>query len=191
MSSLLASDWIRAVVGISAEQADAAVLAGEVNAAMGWALERARAAAPAVSAKSGSYQTHPVYEEGRMRRWRATQTLILEGADGDAMTELVGVLQERLQLHSFGFEVAEATRHRVESELVEEALAAFRARAERVRRALGAGGYAIDEISLEASGGAPPPIVRARVMAAEASAPAVEGGSSRVAVTARGAIVLE
>jgi predicted secreted protein len=187
------NDWIRAVVGITAEDADAAALADTVNRSMAWALEQARAES-AVKAKSGSYQTHPVHEKGRLRRWRASQTLILEGSDSDAMTRLVGALQERLQLHSFGFEVSREARARVEEELVAEALAAFGARAERVRKALGAKGYAIDEISIGTSGGAPPPIMRARMesFAASASAPpAVEGGSSRVVVTASGAIVLE
>jgi predicted secreted protein len=187
------NDWIRAVVGVTAEDADPAALADGVNRSMAWALEQARAE-PAVEARSGSYHTHPVHEQGRLRRWRATQTLILEGGDAAAMTRLVGTLQQRLQLQSFGFEVSEATRAKVEEQLVGEVLAAFRARAERVREALGAGGYAIDEISLGASGGAPPPILRGRmeagVMAAGAP-PAVEGGSSRVVVTASGAIVLE
>jgi len=187
------NDWIRAVVGITAEDADPAALADSVNRAMAWALERTRAAA-AVTAKSGSYQTYPVHEQGRLRRWRATQTLILEGGDGAAMTQLVGALQERLQLQSFGFEVSEPTRARVAAELIGEALAAFRARAESVARALGAKGYAIDEIALDTSGGAPPPIIRSRMEAgvmAAAAPPAVEAGSSRVVVTASGAIVLE
>ena len=187
------NDWIRAVVGITAEDADAAALADSVNRSMAWALEQARAES-AVTAKSGSYQTHPVHEKGRLRRWRASQTLILEGGESEAMTRLVGALQERLQLHSFGFEVSRELRARVEEELVAEALAAFRARAEQVRLALGAKGYAIDEISIGTRGGSPPPMrfaqMEGRVRAA-AAPPAVEGGSSRVIVTANGAIVLE
>lgn len=187
------NDWIRAVVGITAEDADAAALADGVNRSMAWALEQARAES-AVQAKSGSYQTYPVHEKGRLRRWRASQTLILEGGDSEAMTRLVGTLQERLQLVSFGFEVSREARERIEEELVAEVLAAFRARAERVRLALGARGYAIDEIALGTSGGAPPPIMRSRMEAYAAAAPAppaVEAGSSRVVVSANGSIVLE
>lgn len=185
------NDWIRAVVGVSGEGADPAALADEANRKMAWALERARAES-AVSAKSGGYQTYPVYEDGRLRRWRATQTLVLEGADTDAMTALVGALQEKLQLQSFDFEVSPARRRQVEGELVTEALAAFQARAESVRRALGAKGYAIDEIDLGTSAGVPRPVVyEARMKLSSAAPPAVEAGSSQVAVTASGAIVLE
>jgi predicted secreted protein len=184
------NDWIRAVVGISAEDSDPAALAETVNGSMAWALERARARS-AVKAKSGSYQTYPVHDKGRLRRWRASQTLILEGGDSQAMTELVGVLQERLQLQSFDFQVSHATRARVEEELVVEVLAAFRARAEQVREALGVKGYEIDEISLGTSGGPPRPVVRARMELAVSQEPAVEAGSSRVVVSANAAIVLE
>ena len=74
-----------------------------------------------------------------------------------------------------------------------EALAAFQQRAELVRKGLGASGYAIHELNLDTqSGGGPRPYMVMRAMAESAdTAPAVEGGSSRVQVTARGSIVLE
>jgi predicted secreted protein len=189
------NDWIRAELGVTAEHADPAALADTVNRAMAWALEQARAEST-LAVQSGSYQTHPVYEDGRLRRWRASQILVLEGAENETMTRLVGALQERLQLQSFGFSVSPEAQAAVEEALVGEALAAFQARAEQVRRALGARGYAIDEIGIGTSGGAPPPIARARMQmeAFSASAPAppsVEGGTSRVIVSASGTIVLE
>jgi predicted secreted protein len=189
----VANDWIQAVVAISAEDVDPGALAETVNRAMAWGLEQARAESR-VQAKSGGYNTHPVYEDGRLRRWRASQELLLEGGDSDAMTALVGTLQSRLQLQSFQFSVSHATRARVEEELVVEALAAFQARADIVRKTLGSGGYAIDEISVE-TGGHEPPILRARfeavAMDAAHAAPAVEAGSSRVAVSVQGSIALE
>ena len=189
----VANDWIQAVVGISAEDVDPAALADTVNRAMAWGLEQARAETR-VQTKSGGYNTHPVYEDGKLRRWRASQELLLEGGDSDAMTALVGALQSRLQLQSFQFSVSHTTRARVEDELVVEALAAFQARAEVVRKTLGASGYAIDEISVD-TGGYEPPIVRGRfealAMDAAKSAPAVEAGNSRLTVSVQGSIALE
>ena len=73
-----------------------------------------------------------------------------------------------------------------------EALAAFRARAELVRKGLDASGYAIDDLHLDSNGGGGPRPMMMRAMAeSDYSKPAVEGGSSRVEVTARGSIVLE
>lgn len=188
----VANDWIEAVMGVSAEDVDPAALADSVNRTMTWALEQARQA-DAVEVKSGGYATHPVYQEGRLRRWRASQDLVLESGDTEAVTALVGTLQSRLQLRSFRFRVSHETRAQVEEALVAEALAAFQARAELVRSSLGADGYAIDEIDVDAGGGPPPQPyeARARVMAAEVAPPAVEGGSTRLTVTARGSIVLE
>ncbi|MDP6978476.1 MAG: SIMPL domain-containing protein [Myxococcota bacterium] len=188
----VANDWVTAVVGTTAEDADAAGAADTVNRTMAWALEKVRAEA-SVKSKSGGYNTYPVHDKGRIRRWRAHQDLIIESADVDAVTKLVGVLQARVQLQSFQFSVARKTREAVEGELVSEALAAFKARAELIRQGIAARSYAIDDLHLDTHGGGGPRPMRMRAMAAEAAPapPAVEGGSSRVQVTARGSIILE
>jgi predicted secreted protein len=187
------NDWIVAVVGISAEDVDPAALADTVNRQMGWALEQVREQ-ERVESKSGGYNTYPVYEEGKLRRWRASQELILESGDTDAMTSLVGTLQSRLQLRSFQFDVSEETRARVEKELVAEALEAFQERAELVRRSLGAGGYAIDDLSID-TGGVAPRMRESRMqmeaVSTRGAPPAVEGGESRIAVGVHGSIALE
>jgi predicted secreted protein len=190
----VANDWMRVVIGVSAEDVDPAALADTVNRAMAWALEQAREESR-VEAESGGYQTHPVHEKGKLRRWRASQDLLLEGSDSKAMTTLVGLLQSRLQLRSFQFAVSHETRARVEEELVAEALDAFRSRAEIVRKSLDAGGYAIDDISIDTGAGRPQPVMRAQFaeagMASSVAPPAVEGGSSRVTVAVHGTIALE
>ncbi len=186
------NDWVHAMMGIQAEDADPAALADRVNQAMRWGLERAKADAR-VKVRSGGYQTHPVHEQGRLRRWRATQDLILESADAEAVMALIGELQSRLQVRALEFRVSEVQRRRVEEELVEEALAAFRQRAELVRRSLEASRYAIDSISIDTGAGPPPrPLARAGMMAeAVVSPPAIEPGASRVSVRVHGTIALE
>jgi predicted secreted protein len=188
------NDWITAVVGVTAEDADPAALADRVNREMSFALEQARAESR-VQAKSGGYSTWPIHEEGRLRRWNASQQLVLEGSDAKAMTALLGKLQARLQLQSFTFSVSEAQRRRVQQELVSEALAAFRARAAEVAKGFGASGYSIDDVSIETgSPGFPTPMMEARMSMAmkdSVAPPAVEAGRSRVAVTVQGAIVLD
>jgi predicted secreted protein len=187
------NDWIRAVVGVTEEDADAAQAADRVNQAMQWALDQARGA-QGVVARSGGYSTQPVYHEGKLRRWRANQELVLESADADAMTALLGALQSRVQLRDFRFSVSDARRRSVEDELVAEALAAFRARALLVQRALDARGYAIDHVDIDTSGQIPPqPRMQMQMEAVSTSVapPAAEPGTSRVSVQVRGAIALE
>lgn len=181
------NDWITAVVGITAEDANPAALASRINTEMAWALEQARAESR-VKAKSGGYSTFPVREKERIARWQASQQLILEGSDSAALTALVGKLQSRLQLQSFQFSVSEAKRKKVQEELVSEALAAFRARGDLIAKGLGASGYALDDVSVDTgSPGFPVPAMRMEMMAAkDMAAPAVESGTSRVSITVSG-----
>ncbi len=190
----VANDWVRAVVGVTDEDENAAKLADRVNQAMAWALERARARS-GITAKSAGYSTFPVHDprKGERRFWRASQDLLLEGADARAMSELLGELQSRVQLRSLDFTVSPAQRRKVEDELIDEALAAFLARADRVRQRLGGRGYEIVQISVGTSGGFPPvPVMRAMAMEAkDMAAPALEAGTSEVLVSASGSIQLE
>jgi len=189
----IANDWVRAVVGVTDEDGNAAKLADRVNQAMTWALERARARS-GVSAKSGGYSTVPVHDprKGERRFWRASQDLLLEGADPRAMSELLGELQSRVQLRSIDFMVSPAQRRKVEDELIDEALAAFQARAERVRQRLGSRGYEIVQISIHFSGVEPPvPMMRAAMESADMAPPALEAGTSELVTSVTGSIELE
>lgn len=190
----VANDWVRAVVGVTDEDENAAKLADRVNQAMAWALERARAR-PGITAKSAGYSTFPVHDprKGERRFWRASQDLLLEGADPKAMSELLGELQSRVQLRSLDFTVSPAQRRKVEDELIDEALASFLARADRVRQRLGKRGYEIVQISIGTSGGMPPvPVMRAMAMEAkDMAAPALEAGTSEVVVSTSGTIQLD
>lgn len=189
------NDWITATVGVTAEDVNPAALADRINQDMAWALQQARAESK-VKAKSGGYSTFPVHDDaGRIRRWQASQQLVLEGSDSAAITRLVGALQARLQLQSFEFSVSEELRRKVQEELVTEALAAFRARAALVAKGLGASGFALDDVSIETgSPGFPVPMMRAEMAMAKSDSvapPAVQAGTSRVAVTVNGSIVLD
>jgi predicted secreted protein len=189
----VANDWIRAVVGITDEDVDSARLADRINATMNRALAAAKAA-PAVRVKSGGYATHPVHQDGKLRRWRASHDLVLESADVDAVTALVGKLQSELQLRSIGFSISPERRRATEDELIADALTAFKARAEIVRENLGASHYEIVQISINAQGGQPvrPVRMEARAMsAAKVAPPALEGGSSLLSVHVSGTIELE
>ncbi len=191
----VANDWVRASVGVTDEDEDAAKLADRVNQAMTWALERARARS-GISAKSGGYSTHPVNDprKGERRFWRASQELLLEGSDPRVMSELLGELQSRVQLRSIDFTVSPAQRRKLEDELIDEALAAFRARADRVRKQLGSTGYEIVQISIGASGGQPPvPMLRTAMAmgSADVAPPALEAGTSEIVIGVNGSIELK
>ena len=108
----VANDWVTAVVGTSDEDSDAARLADRVNKTMNEALAVAKQA-KGVNVKSGGYATHPVHDkDGKIARWAASQDLILESSDVDAVSELVGKLQSKLLLRGIAFSVSPETRRK-------------------------------------------------------------------------------
>jgi len=191
----VANDWVTAVLSVTHEDPKAAEVAARINRDMTWAMEIAKAKA-AVRVRSGGYSTYPVHDpkRGEVRTWRGAQEIVLESGDVEAVTALVGALQERLQVQSLGFSVSPERRREVEQELVEDALRAFQERAELVRKSFGATGYRLVEVQVGTGGGGPPPIrPMMRTMAADAEmmAPAVEGGTSQISVSATGSIELK
>ena len=186
----VANDRVRATVGVTEEGSDPAALAERVNQTMTWALGVAKAAV-GVKAQSGAYQTQPVYDKGQIRRWRASQDLILQSHDVAAVVELIGTLQGRLLLRGIDFHVSAERRRQVEGELIQEGLAAFRERAELVRKSLERRGYTIVRINV-ATRAAPPRSRGLRQVQAEAvSVPALASGESTVTVSISATIELE
>lgn len=188
----VANDWVTAVAGVTDEDSDAARLADRVNQTIRWALERAKSAA-GVKVRSGGYQTHPVHDDGKIVRWRASQDLLLESGDVEALSALLGTLQSRLLLRGISFGVSPETRRETEEALVAEALAAFQARAKRVQSGLGARDYALVSLSIQTPGGVEPPMpMKMRSVAmSEMAAPAFESGESTLGVQIDATIELE
>lgn len=189
------NDWVTAVLSVTHEDPKPAEVSARINRDMAWALALAKART-AVRARSGGYSTFPVQDpkRGDVRHWRGMQEVVLESGDVEAVTALVGELQERLQVQSLAFSVSPEQRRKVEEELVAEALRGFQDRAELVRKSFGATGYRLVEVQVGTAGGGPPPVrpmLRAMSASAEMMPPAVEGGTSEIRVSASGSIELK
>lgn len=187
------NDRMHAVLSYTAEDDSAARLADQVNRAMDNALKTAKAR-PNIEVRTGSYRTWPVYDKNKIRRWRATQELLLEGADFAELGNLIGQLQEHLQVGSINFSVSPARRAAVEDELIAQALAAFKQRAELVRRQFAAKGYRLVNVAINSGGGQPVPLMRGLAMEAtekSVTPPALEAGTSILSVNVSGMIELQ
>ena len=129
----------------------------------------------------------PVYANGRrIVGWVARQGLRLESQDAEALSELLGELQERVAIQSINYSISEAARDAAEDELIAEALAQFSRRANLIASELGHDGYRIVRINVGTSGGFRAPDTRVMVTAARAGqveAPAIEAGTQRMSVT--------
>lgn len=174
----------------SSRQAEAA---NHVNEAMSWALAEA-GKVPAVKANTLDYRTNPVYDDRRIRAWRVQQSLRLESTDRGALTALLATLQERLAVQSLGYEISAAVREATEERLIERAIAAFRARAEKVTRAFGRSGFGLVNVNVNSSGYQPRPPVpyqgRMLAMEAKVAEPAIEAGQQTISVNVDGTIEL-
>lgn len=188
----LPNDTMSASLYVELNDANAAALATAVNKAANEALRVAREY-PSVRARSGNNQTYPVYAKGNvLQGWRARAEVRLESQDFEAASRLIGKLQAGMQLGNMAFSVSPEARRQAENELIAEAIAAFKARAEIVRGALAGRSYKIQRLNVNNGYSAPPPrFAMARVLSAgapEVAAPNLEGGVSLVTVTVGGAI---
>lgn len=188
------NDRVVAILSATAENRDPTKLAERINTDMHWAVQQVKNQT-AVKTQSGSYQTYPVYDDKKIVRWRGRQDLQLESGDVDVLSQVLGDLQERLQIQSLQFSVSPEKRSAVESALIEEALAAFRKRAALISRSLDAGDYGLVDMSIHTGGVRQPIPMRAEAASlasrASPSAPAIEQGTSRVNVQVSGRIQLQ
>ena len=188
------NDTLVAVLTAQRDGSSARQLAGEINEVMAWALAKAKGAA-GIKVQTLDYQTTPIYQKNTVTGWRVSQSLRLEGQDAAAVGELVGALQERLNLQHVGYEVSPQKRRETEDRLIREAIAAFEARARLVAEGLKRRSYRLVQLNVDSGGGpAPLPRYRAAPMAmaevAAAPPPAIEAGTQMITVGVSGEIEL-
>jgi predicted secreted protein len=186
------NDTLSASLYVELNDANPAALANAINKAVNEALRVAKDY-KSVRVRSGGNQTYPVYTKGKLLQgWRGRAEIRIESKDFEAASGLIGKLQAGMQLGNLGFSVSPEARRQAENELIVEAIAAFKARAEIVRGALAGRGYKLQRLNVNSGHSAPPPrFAMARALAAgapEVAAPDFEGGVSQVTVSAAGAI---
>ena len=184
------NDLLTATLHVEVNDASAAGAADAVNRRLNDALSIAREH-KVVRARSGNNQTFPVYTRGnQLQGWRGRGEIRLESRDFEAAAALIGKLQANMQLAGMQFAVSPEARRVAENELIAEAIAAFKARAEIVKAALGGRGYKLQQLAVSSGRNAPRPLyATARTTAAqEVAAPQIEAGISTITVNANGSI---
>ena len=185
------NDLLVAVLFAEVESSRQADAAAQVNDAVQWAIGRARRV-PEVELQTTQYNTRPVYANGRrISGWVARQGLRLESRDAEALSELLGELQERVAIQSVSYDVSRRARDAAEEALIAEALQQFNRRAALVAGELGRDGFRIVRISINPSF-AGPVVFREdmRATASAAAAPPIEAGVQNVSVYVNGTVEL-
>ncbi len=185
------NDLLNAVLYVEVNDASAAAVANNVNKRVNEALRVAKDY-KGVRVRSGNNQAYPVYSRtNQLQGWRGRAEVRIESRDFEAASNLIGKLQSSMQLANIGFSISPDSRRAAEDELAVEAVAAFKARAEILRKALGGRGYKLQNLNVSSGHQVPAPrfaVARAAPAAQEVTVPNLEAGVSQITVTANGAI---
>jgi predicted secreted protein len=192
----VSNDLIRASLSVEFQDKAPSRVASQINTVLNDGLNKARPYS-AVKTTSGSQNTYPVYDKNnQVDAWRGRAELNLESSDFKATSELIMLLQQRMQVTNVQFSVAADTRTLAENELVGEAIRAFQARATAISKAMGSNGYRMVNLSINSGGNMPVAYARPMLrgaLAMESAIPAPEftGGDSRLTAQASGTIELQ
>ena len=186
-------DTLRVTFFAEEQNDEPAKLAENITTRLNQGLDTAKQAR-GVKVSSGNRSSQPVYDKDgeNIIAWRERGEIVLEGNDFPVLTELTGKLLGNLNLGSMQFSLSPVNRRATEDELMQQAIEAFKARADLATRSLGGSGYKVVHLNINSHTSQPPALYRARVMAmaadTEMSAPSVESGQADVTVSADGTI---
>jgi predicted secreted protein len=194
VSQEVAHDLMQVSLYSEAQDKDPAKLAAQITQTINQALTQARAS-QGVTVSLGNRNSYPIYDGAnrKISAWRERAELRLESADFAALSQLTGQLLEHLKIGNMSFSIASATQKNSEDALLQDAINAFKARAQLATSALGGKDYKLVSLSLNGGGFQPPMPMRmgamkSMAMADAAPTPEIEAGSSQVSVSAEGVI---
>jgi predicted secreted protein len=195
VSQEVAHDLMQVTLYSEAQNKDPAKLAAGITSTINTALQQARQST-GVTISLGSRNSYPVYDDNqRISAWRERAELRLESADFAALSKLTGELLQQLKMGSMSFSVAGPTQKKTEDALLQDAINAFKARAQLATSALGGTSYKLVSLSINGGGFQRPQPMRMQMdsmsLAKSAPTPEIEAGSSQVSVNADGVIEVQ
>ena len=173
------------------EGIDSAAVANTVNNKMQWALQQAKRF-PGIEVQTHSYSTYPVYNKNIISGWRAHQSVRLVGQNAKKMTDLVAILQAKLLVKNMSFAPTLAAYRSAEHALIEQAMAAFKAKVEIIQGSMEKKNFRIVNIDIVTDQRQPQPRRgNAKMMTSLVDSnmrPGVSSGTSKVTVTVSGKV---
>jgi len=191
-------DWLTMRLNTTETGPDALTVQNQLKAALETALRVARAQAQPglLEVRTGQFTLFPRYNSaGKVNGWQGTTELLLEGRDIVRITETAGKIST-LTLGGVSFSLSRQARQQLESEVQQQAIERFKARAAEVAKGFGFAGYTLREVAISSADQGMELPVQPRMMAMEAKAAMsdmavpVEAGKSMVNVTVSGSIQL-
>ncbi|MBV8124493.1 MAG: SIMPL domain-containing protein [Burkholderiaceae bacterium] len=184
----------------SKEGADAAAVKQALQQALDVALNEARKIAKpeAVEVHTGNFAIYPRYSSKNgssvLNGWMGSAELLVQGRDVAAISQLSGRIGS-MNISSVNFSLSRQAREKQEAEVIAEAVAKFKARAQDFTQQFGFRSYQIGVVNVNTDDAGPVHMVQPmmRAMAAPAAASVsdalpVEPGKSTVSVTINGSV---
>ena len=187
----------RVTVTLYAERESPQPAAGQaqVSELLGPVLERLKSRSD-LQVQGSGYRTDPLWQQSRIVGWRTRGSIQVSAQPSEAFNRLIGELAAQLNIESVAYWLSREAQLAVERELIAEAVAAFRAKADTAAKALGFNGYSMRNVAIDAAGPVRPEHAPKVMMSRAAAAgeapvplPAAEGRTT-VTVTVSASVAL-
>jgi predicted secreted protein len=197
--SLVANDEMQVVFAIERDGSDLNAMNQTVLQGLAAAIADAKKV-DGIRARMGTVQTNPNWTaQGKPNGWkvRGEVSLSLQNSAQNfaSLGNLAGQLAQKLQLSAVNFKLSDEARTAAEKQLIKNAAAAFRSKAQDAASALGYKSFDIKEVNLNNGNNIiirQAPMMKAMRSDSMSSAPVPsEGGDSEVTVTFAGTVNLK
>ena len=195
-------DLLAVTFSTNKEGADANLVQAQLKEALDAALAEAKKVARPgqVDVQTGNFSIYPRYvnptssAKATIRGWQGSVELTVEGPDMAAIGQLTGRITT-LTIARVSYRLSREATQRVEADIANQAIAAFRAKAELYAKQFGYAGAAVREVTVT-TGDAQAPMPMMRMQAATASAQSgdalsVEPGKAVVTATVNGTVQMK
>jgi predicted secreted protein len=147
-----------------------------------------------VEVQTGNFSLYPRYGSPRngqptISGWQGTAELMVQGKDTTSIAQLTGRVST-MAIARVGYTLSKEAREKVEAEVVAQAIANWRAKAQQMTQQFGYSSYAVREVNVATNeqGGGPVPVMmsRAKTMSVADEALPTEAGKGDVTATVSG-----
>jgi len=190
----IAHDVMQLTLYHEAQDANPVRLAEQTTTAINKATLKARQVTGITMQTGRRYVTAIHGKEGQeIIAWRERAELHLESTDFAALSRLASDLSGEMKMAGHSFLVSKSRQQEIENALIDEAITAFRERAQIATQALGGKSYKLLNLNLDRSGFAPRlmrEMVQMSMSSPEFGTPAqqIEAGSTEAVIIASGVI---
>jgi predicted secreted protein len=144
----VANDVVMVDISIVRHGADVPAMTKETNTDTAWAMNLAKQA-KGVESKTTSFSTNSGYTgDGSPQTWDVSQGIHLESQDPQALSDLLGKLQEKAQIGNISHGISEGAMEAAKAEITTNAMAKFREQAQKVAGDMGYKQYEVVTLSI-------------------------------------------